>query len=272
MDDIPLDLQNKSVEFLKALNAESEGDELELGYYVIKLGEQLGFSTRETTQILTFLLKQGYIRNTGHDKFITISQLGKKFIESITPQKMPSDNGSSLGKFSIFISRINEHKEISKKLKELLESHFGEKIQVFDADDPNCIPFSADWFTTIKEGIQSCNLMIILCSPLSVKRPWINFEAGAATILGKSIGPICFAGQTAGNLPSPLNYIRSQAVDLTDHEKFKQYFDGLLNGVAHELKTETPNLNVLETDFFKLLDGSRDGNSRKPPIVGIKGF
>jgi len=272
MDETTPEMQKKSVEFLKALNAETEGDELELGYYVIKLGEQLGFSTQETTQILAFLLKQGYIRNTGHDKFITISQLGKKFIESLSPPKILSGNDSSPEKYAIFISRINEHKEISKKLKELLESLFAEKIQVFDADDPNCIPFSADWFTTIKEGIQSCNLMIILCSPSSVQRPWINFEAGAATILEKSIGPICFAGQNAGNLPSPLNYIRSQAVDLTDREKFKQYFDGLLNGVAHQLKTETPNVNVLETDFFKLLDRSREGNPRKPPIVAIKGF
>jgi Mn-dependent DtxR family transcriptional regulator len=230
------------------------------------LGKELGLSETDTEGIVRYLLQKGYLESFGFQE-VFITQEGIDVCEAQIKPKRDTDQ-----KYRIFISRINEHKEISKKLKEFLISIFGEKVEVFDADDPDSIPFSEDWFESIKMGIKNCDLMISLCSPESVKRPWINFEAGGAVMDYKKIGPICFAGQTAGNLPSPLNYIRSQAIDTTDFEKFKKNFDSLIQDIAHHIGIESPTANVLDTEFFKLLSNSRDGKPKKPPIVMVKGF
>ena len=40
-------------------------------------------------------------------------------------------------------------------------------------------------------------------------------------LLDKKIVPLCFAGLSAGALPSPLNYIRRQAIDSDDADTIK---------------------------------------------------
>lgn len=156
-------------------------------------------------------------------------------------------------KFSIFISRIDEHKEIAEKLKEYFQQIFPDRVDIFVANDPYSISFSDDWFVKIKTGIKTCDLMIILCTPDSVKRPWINFEAGAATILGKKIGPICFGGLNPSNLPSPLSFIRPHAINCSDRQNFKKHFDKMIDTISQEINLSPHTANVIETDFFKLI-------------------
>jgi hypothetical protein len=128
----------------------------------------------------------------------------KSKTSSIDSQKHP-DNGNirNKKKFSVFISHINENKVIANKLKSFIVECFPKNsVDIFIAGDPDNIQFSEDWFAKIKDGIKNCDLMVILCTPESVRRPWINFEAGAATLLDKNVGPICFAGQKVGQMPS----------------------------------------------------------------------
>ena len=86
--------------------------------------------------------------------------------------------------------------------------------------------------------------MIILCTPDSVKRNWIHFEAGAAVVLDRKVGPLCFAGLNAGALPTPLNYICSQAIDSGDAEKFRKYFQGLLKEIGEKIGGDIPEINA----------------------------
>jgi hypothetical protein len=155
--------------------------------------------------------------------------------------------------FSIFISRIDEDREIADKLKEFIVTIFPQKVDVFVASDPLNIAFADDWFDTIKKGIKKCDLMILLCTPDSVRRPWINFEAGAAIILERKIGPICFSGQGAGSLPSPLTYIRSQAIDCSDEHVFQKHFEQLFERIANKIDGNLPKFNVLESEFYQLI-------------------
>jgi hypothetical protein len=189
----------------------------------------------------------------------------KKRTDTLPSPNLENEQIMSNG-YKIFISRIEEHKEIADKLKKFLEKIFPDKVKVFVANDPVSIPFSQDWFESIKDGIKKCNLMIILSTPESLSRPWINFEAGAATILNKKIGPICFQGQRAGNLPSPLNYIRSQAIDCYNDENFVSHFENLIQIIANEIGISVPIVDLIGSDFYQSIK-SGINNERSNSLV-----
>jgi hypothetical protein len=66
----------------------------------------------------------------------------------------------------------------------------------------------------------------------SVRRPWVNFEAGAAWLAKKVIIPICFRDLTPDQLPKP--YSALQAVHLPDEAYY------LLRSVAKHLGHSLP--------------------------------
>lgn len=220
---------------------------------ILELNQKLGdLSLEDITDILRYYVQKGFLAVVGAQS-INITQLGIDFLEERgVKRKTPQP-----GKFSIFISRIDEHKDIADKLKEFLLKIFPENVDIFVASDPANITFSQDWFDRIKSGITNCNFMIILCTPDSVKKPWINFEAGAAMILEKDIGPICFGGQNAGGLPSPLNYIRSQAIDCSDNENFQKHFNKFIEMIAGHIKISVPDADVLNSNFYEAIKSER---------------
>lgn len=103
--------------------------------------------------------------------------------------------------------------------------------------------------------------MIILSTPESLKRPWINFEAGAANILNKQIGPICFNGQRPGSLPSPLNYVRPQAIDCHNDEDFNKHFENLIRLIAIEIGVSYPTVELVGSEFYQSIRSSHNGES-----------
>jgi len=216
---------------------------------VLELNQKLGdLSLDDITDILRYYVQKGFLATAGAQS-INITQRGIDYLE----ERMAKEKTPQPGKFSIFISRIDEHKNIADKLKEFLLKIFPENVDIFVASDPANITFSQDWFDRIKSGITNCNFMIILCTPDSVKRPWINFEAGAAMILDKDIGPICFGGQNAGGLPSPLNYIRSQAIDCSDDVSFQKHFNKFIEMIAGQIRVSVPDVNVLSSNFYQAI-------------------
>jgi predicted transcriptional regulator len=231
-----------------------------------EVGEELGIPKTETEGIVQYLIEKGILKPFGFQEVFITSE-GIDFCETRLKQSNNSSN-----KYIVFISRINGHREISEKLKKLLESLFGERIQVFDASEPDSISFTQDWYEKIKAGVQKCDLMISLCSPQSITHPWMIFEAGGAILNDKKIGFVCFGGQKPGDLHDPLKFSRSQAVDVTDPEHFKKNFDVLISDIAKNIGVESPTLDVLETDFFHSLVNARDGKPRKPPIVVVQKF
>lgn len=180
-------------------------------------------------------------------------KIASTFILNLDPK-----TNNQFKKYSIFISRIEEHKDIADKLKIFLETIFPDRVTVFVANVS--ISFSQDWFETIKEGIKNTDLMIILATPESVARPWINYEAGAASILNKKIGPICFNGQKVGNLPSPLNYIRPQAIDCANDENFIFHFENLIDLISKELDISTPSIDLINSDFYQAIKTTTNEN------------
>ncbi len=190
-------------------------------------------------------------------------------------RKFPQIEGANKSgkKFSVFVSHIKENENIANNLKSLIQNAFPNNVDVFVAGDSDNIPFSEDWFEKIKEGIHECDLMVILCTPSSVRRPWINFEAGAATLLKKKIGPVCFAGQNVGDLPSPLNYIRSQAIDCSDDEKFSRQINKFMDLIADKVDMPHPKIDVINSDFFRAVKSEKSiPVNNSPKVFGRAGI
>ncbi len=120
---------------------------------------------------------------------------------------------------SIFISHINEEASIAQVLKEWIEDTFLGQWDVFVSSDSDDIPAGKRWLEEIDKSLDSTDLIIIICSPQSIKRPWINFEAGCGWIKRVPIIPTCHSGLTSNKLPVPLSLF--QGLDIED-EKFAE--------------------------------------------------
>ena len=91
----------------------------------------------------------------------------------------------------VFISHIAEEKEVAIAVKELIESSFLGLIEVFVSSDQHSIGMGQKWLDQISAALKECVVEIVLCSPKSINRPWINFEAGAGWVRDISVIPLC---------------------------------------------------------------------------------
>jgi hypothetical protein len=114
-----------------------------------------------------------------------------------------------MAKAIVFISHIFEEREIAIAFRELIESSFLGLIDVFVSSDEHSIAVGQKWLNNITEALKTCAVEVILCSPQSVKRPWINFEAGAGWIRDIPVIPLCHSGIEPSKLPLPLNLLQA---------------------------------------------------------------
>ncbi len=120
----------------------------------------------------------------------------------------------------VFISHITEEKEIASSLKKLVENTFLNMIDVFVSSDPSSIKMGKRWLDEITIALKSCAIEIVLASPKSVSRPWINFEAGSGWIREIQVIPLCHSGMKPGRLPAPLNSLQGAiATEKSDLER-----------------------------------------------------
>ena len=151
-----------------------------------------------------------------------------------------------MSKPTIFISHITEEKEIANSVKEFLERRFLKTINVFASSHEESLKLGDDWMGTIKKSMKDCKLIIILCSPLSITRPWINFEAGAGWIRDLPVIPLCHSGLTPGKLPVPINSFQGGVLNKeSDIAKvFKR--------IAEILEIDVPDST--DKDFFSAIE------------------
>jgi len=114
----------------------------------------------------------------------------------------------------IFISHIHEHEALAMALLQFIRNELGQSTAVFLSSDTWQIHAGEIWLDRIREELASAKIVVLLLNEESVKRPWVNFEAGAAWITKKIIIPVCFGGITKASLPKP--YSNIQALDLED--------------------------------------------------------
>jgi HEAT repeat protein len=138
----------------------------------------------------------------------------------------------------IFISHITAERELAALLKEKIERHFLGLVDVFVSSDQESIKAGASWLDALQRALRTASLEIVLCSPASINRPWINFEAGAAWLQGIPVVPLCHSGLEPHNLPMPLSAL--QGGKLSDSSAFLR----LYNRIAELVPCECPEVDM----------------------------
>jgi len=119
-----------------------------------------------------------------------------------------------VSKKQAFISHIAEDASLAARLRAALDRDFLGNLDICLLSDRASATAGADWLDSVEVALRNSALLIALCRPASVRRPWINFEAGAAWMLAVPIIPVCHAGLRPCDLPPPLSF--RQGISLGD--------------------------------------------------------
>lgn len=125
----------------------------------------------------------------------------------------------------IFISHISDEKRLAIVIKEWIESSFLGQIDVFVSSDPKDIPAGSKWLEKISNALDEARLIIILYSPKSRTRPWINFEAGCGWTKNVPIIPICHSGLKVTEIGAPISSF--QGLEIEDDKFAAKFLDAI---------------------------------------------
>jgi hypothetical protein len=131
---------------------------------------------------------------------------------------------------NLFISHISEEAEAAARVKTALERDFLGLVEIFVSSDTESIAAGEQWLTSIEAALREASMLVILCSPKSVARPWINFEAGAAWVRQIPLIPVCHAGLAPRDLPMPLSL--RQGVALADPDGLRRLYTRVAQALA----------------------------------------
>jgi TIR domain len=132
----------------------------------------------------------------------------------------------------VFISFIHEEQIVAKAVERLIRQKLSSH-EVFLSSEWQ-IYAGEDWLQKITAELRSAEVIVILLSPRSVERPWVNFEAGGAWLAGKPVLPVCHAGMTPDRLPKP--YSSLQALTIPKDAYY------LIRSVAHHFSGGKPTI------------------------------
>ncbi|HEV2314067.1 MAG TPA: toll/interleukin-1 receptor domain-containing protein [Candidatus Acidoferrales bacterium] len=133
-----------------------------------------------------------------------------------------------------FISFVHEEIEWAECVQNFISLMFGSSAAPFMSSDKFQVYAGEKWLDRIMDELKEAKVVLLMLSENSVKRPWVNFEAGAAWTRDIVTIPICFGGLQKDNLPKP--YSGLQAIDLESRDDHEY----LARSVAHHLGIPEP--------------------------------
>lgn len=139
------------------------------------------------------------------------------------------------GKPKVFISHVHEESGLASVLKRHIAKDFLGMIDVFVSSDSMSVSLGSKWLNEVDKALGRAKVELILCSHESVRRPWVNFEAGAGWVRGIPVVPICHTGMRPVDLPIPLNML--QGVEASDADDLRKTYALL----AKQLGSDTPS-------------------------------
>jgi hypothetical protein len=129
----------------------------------------------------------------------------------------------------IFVSHIAEESALAQVMKTWIEDAFLGQCSVFVSSDSASLPAGTRWLDKLDQELNDAKIMLVLCSPGALQRPWINFETGCAWTRQIPVIPVCHSGQTRGALPTPISSFQALQLDSADFEA------ALLAAIANHL-------------------------------------
>ena len=136
----------------------------------------------------------------------------------------------------VFVSHVEEDATVASKIKNWLEDNLLEGVEVFVSSDEGIKP-GDKWEERIIEKLKNCSIALIVCTQMSVRQPWVNFEAGGALVKGARVIPLCYHGQRKETLPRPLSSL--EALDLSEQNDVSK----LLKIIAEEAGLRAPEID-----------------------------
>ena len=117
---------------------------------------------------------------------------------------------------SLFISHIKEEKALALALEEWIESTFADQCTVFVSSNPEDLPPGQEWEDKVHEALREAQLLLVVCSHVSINRPWINYEIGFACNRNIPIIPVCHSDLSPEDLPLPLSKFNALSLEQDD--------------------------------------------------------
>ena len=166
-------------------------------------------------------------------------------------------------KVQVFISHITMERELALFLKDKIEKHFLGFVDVFVSSDHDSIEAGEPWLEALQRNLKTASLQIILCSPTSISRPWVNFEAGAGWLKGIPLVPLCHSKLEPEKLPMPLSTLEGGKT--SDPETFFR----LYRRIAKLVPCACPefDMKALALDALKLETAGQADASGSPANV-----
>jgi hypothetical protein len=160
----------------------------------------------------------------------------------------------------IFISHIHEHRQLGTAIKEEIAGLLLGGVDFFVSSDGVSIVGGDRWLDQVETALNNAAIVLVLCSPDSVHRPWVNFEAGGAWMAKKRVVPLCCGGLRPSDLPQPL--ASRQAYDITSPEDLKD----LVGLIAREAGLNAPDFSAedLAETFSRALLTPADETDQEP--------
>ena len=152
----------------------------------------------------------------------------------------------------VFVSHIDEEAPIAAVIKKWMEPAFLGLFDVFVSSVPGDISAGRVWFQSLEDELSECGAMLVICSPVSVNRLWINFEAGAGWIRGIPVIPICHSGMTKGELPMPLCFFQALSAEDDDFvsqliSELAECFESRKPLVSQEMLKDFEQVSLIRT-------------------------
>ena len=155
----------------------------------------------------------------------------------------------------VFISwsgeKANAYAQI---LEKMLNQIFGNRAEIFYSGN---IESGAVWLERINQALEEAKIGIIILTKESVKKPWVNFEAGAifkADRKNVSIIPVCVDVSFEDLQDHPLRFFQSR-YNFT-WKSMIQLFEYLERRLGW--KYETIQLKAIEDQFNSFIDKNKD--------------
>lgn len=162
----------------------------------------------------------------------------------------------------LFISHAHEERSLATAKKGAFDQAFASMVECFLSGE---IHLGAEWLGEIKAALNGADAIVVLLSPTSQNRPWINIEAGYGVMAGKLVIPVCHSGLAPRDLP--IIYSLRQGLTLTEPADVLNLFETIARA--------TPARRLLAVDKGALVSGWIDTMSRAaavaPPYTPLAG-
>jgi hypothetical protein len=122
----------------------------------------------------------------------------------------------------IFVSHVTEDAAVAASMKLRMTEDFLGQLTVFLSSDTESIAAGEEWLSSVSRALRDSSIFVVLCSPIAIARPWVNFEAGAAWMREIPVIPVCFGGLRPRDLPMPLS--ARQGLELNDAQGLRRLY------------------------------------------------